>query len=342
MATAERVIDVHTHIMPPKWESYSERFAISGWPWVKQHSACAATIMLGDREFRHVTGQSFVPVRRIADMDREGIGRQLISPIPVLFCYWGNPQATADFAQYQNDFIAQTVAEHPARFLAAGTVAMQDPKLAIREIERIAAMGFHAVEIGTNVVGRYPDHPDYEEALAAAAQAGLAVFVHPWEAIAEDQHRAYYLPHMILLLADTALAIARLIFGGVLDRVRDLRIGFAHGGGSFMPLVNRIDHGFQVRPEAKVAISQPPSSYLPRLYFDSIAQDPQLLALLCERVGSEHVMLGGDYPFDMGVAHPVAALANTSLSARDRDNVLFRSAEQFLALADCPGPGNAR
>lgn len=332
MDDLQRAIDIHTHIMPPKWEDYAARFGILGWPWVKQHNACAATIMLGEREFRHVTDQCFVPARRIRDMDEERVGRQLISPIPVLFCYWGAPQATADFARYQNDFIARTVADDPKRFLAAGTVAMQDPRLAVGEIERIVKMGFHAVEIGTNVVGRYPDDPGYEEVLAAAAQAGLAVFVHPWDAIAEDQHRAYYLPHMILLPADTALAIARLIFGGVLDRLSELRIGFAHGGGSFMPLLERIDHGFRVRPEAKVAIANPPSSYLPRLYFDSITQDTELLQLLCRRAGSDHVMLGSDYPFDMGVPHPVASLDRAGLSASDRANILYRSAEKFLAL----------
>jgi aminocarboxymuconate-semialdehyde decarboxylase len=336
MARLLRAIDIHTHIMPPKWEDYAARFGIAGWPWVKQHSSCAATIMLGEREFRHVTDQSFLPLRRIADMDREGIGRQLISPIPVLFCYWGGPDATAEFARYQNDYIAQTVAAYPERFLAAGTVAMQAPELAVREIERIARMGFHAIEVGTNVVGNYPDHPGYAEVLHSAAEAGLAVFVHPWDAIAEDQHRAYYLPHMILLPADTALAIARLIFGGVLDRATKLRIGFAHAGGSFMPLLNRIDHGFQVRKEAKVAISRPPSSYLDRLYFDSITQDRQLLQMLCQRVGSDHVMLGSDYPFDMGVPHPLASIDEATLAAVDRENVLYRTAEKFLGIDESP------
>ena len=332
MTELMQAIDIHTHIMPPKWEDYAARFGIAGWPWVKQHSACAATIMLGEREFRHVTNQSFLPVRRITDMDREGVGRQLISPIPVLFCYWGSAEATAEFARYQNDFIAQTVSAYPERFIGAGTLAMQAPKLAIREIERIARMGFRAIEIGTNVAGSYPDHPGYEEVLHAAAEAGLAVFVHPWDAIAEDQHRAYYLPHMILLPADTALAVARLIFGGVLDRVPQLRIGFAHAGGSFVPLLNRIDHGFQVRPEAKVAISQPPSRYLPRLYFDSITQDRELLEMLCRRVGADHVMLGSDYPFDMGDAHPLASIAEAKLTGLERENILYRTAETFLGL----------
>src|SRR5262249_3201000 len=155
-------------------------------------SACAACIMLGDREFREVTDQCFAPMRRIADMDRERIGRQLLSPIPVLFCYWGMPEATAEFARIQNDFIAHCVADSPGLFLAAATVPMQAPKLAISELRRMAGMGFRAVEIGTNVMGRYLDDPSIVEVLEAASDLGLAVFVHPWDALGEERLNAYY------------------------------------------------------------------------------------------------------------------------------------------------------
>jgi aminocarboxymuconate-semialdehyde decarboxylase len=289
--------------------------------------------MLGDREFRRVTEQCFLPARRIADMDTEHVHRQLLSPIPVLFCYWGSPEATAEFARIQNDFIARCAADHHGRFLAAGTVAMQAPKLAIKELERIAKMGFHAVEIGTNVMGKYLDDPSIVEVLEAAADLDLAVFVHPWDSIGEDRLKAYYLPHMVTLPADTAAAIARLIFGGVLDRLPKLRIGFSHGGGNFLPLLARIDHGFKVRPETKVKIDRPPSTYVPRLYFDSITHDSELIHFLCRRAGSDRVMLGSDYPFDMGIAHPVDFLDQAKLPPADRDNILFRTAEKFLGLA---------
>ncbi len=288
--------------------------------------------MLGEREFRHVTDQCFMPVRRLSDMDAERVGRQLLSPIPVLFCYWGSPEATAEFARIQNDYIAQAVADHPDRFLGAGTVAMQAPKLAIAELERIVGLGFPAVEIGTNVLGRYLDDPSVLDVLEAAAELGLAVLVHPWDAIGEDRMKAYYLPHMVALPAETAAAIARLIFGGVLDRLPKLRIGFAHGGGSFLPLLARIDHGFQVRREAKVAISRPPSTYVHRLFFDSITHDAELNQMMCRRVGSHRVMLGSDYPFDMGIQHPVAFIEQASLSPADYANILYRTAEEFLGV----------
>ncbi|MGE0563752.1 MAG: amidohydrolase family protein [Pseudolabrys sp.] len=334
MPTASRAIDIHTHIMPPRWDDLASRFGIAGWPWVKERSTCAACIMLGDREFREVTDQCFAPARRIADMDTEHVHRQLLSPIPVLFCYWGSPEATDEFARIQNDYIAKCVADHPQRFLACGTVAMQAPKLAIRELQRIKSMGFQAVEIGTNIMGRYLDDPSVVEVLEAASELGLAVFVHPWDSIGEDRLKAYYLPHMVTLPADTAATIARLIFGGVLDRLPKLRIGFSHGGGNFLPLLARIDHGFRVRKEPKIHISKPPSSYLHRLYFDSITHDPGLIEFMCERVGSHRVMMGSDYPFDMGIEHPIDFLSEANLTDAERENILFRTAEDFLGLAN--------
>jgi aminocarboxymuconate-semialdehyde decarboxylase len=286
--------------------------------------------MLGERAFRKVTDRCFAPLRRIEDMVRAGISKQMISPIPVLFCYWGSPEATARFAAIQNDYIAQLVDEHPESFIGAATVAMQSPKLAIAELERIKSLGFRCVEVGTNVNGTYPDDPSYEEILTAAADLDLAVFVHPWDGFGEDQIRKYYLPHMIALPAETSLAIARLILGGVLDRLPHLRIGFAHGGGNFVPLLGRIDHGYRVRPEMKAGGASLPSSYLRRLYFDSITHDPELLESLLRRVGSDRIMLGSDYPFDMGVADPLSQLTSANLSEHEKVDILHRTAEQFL------------
>ena len=334
MTSTRPVIDIHTHIMPPAWEDLARKYGAPGWPAVRPAGGCKAMIMLGDREFRLVTEQCYSPARRLADMDQEGLTRQLISPIPVHFCYWGAPDVTAEFARIQNDFIARTVDENPSRFVGAGTVAMQSARHAIAELERMKALGLRVVEIGTNVNGRDLDDPEIVDILEAAAALGLAVFAHPWSCIGEERMRAFYLPHMVGLPAETSLAISRLIFGGVLDRLPNLRIVFAHAGGTFVPLLGRIDHGFAVRAEARKIIDQPPSAYLPRLYFDSITHDPRLLESLCATAGSDHVMLGSDYPFDMGVAHPLDQLAGTRLTGQDLDNILFRTAERFLGLAE--------
>ena len=328
-------IDIHTHIMPPRWEDLATRHGIPDWPSVRPEAGCKAMIMLGAREFRLVTERCFSPAARLPDMDQDGVARQMLSPIPVHFCYWGSADATAEFARIQNDFIAETVTAHPGRFIGAGTVAMQSVKHATAELERMKRAGFRALEVGTNVNGRDLDDPEIVEILQAAEALDLAVFVHPWAGIGEERMRAFYLPHMVGLPAETSLAISRLVFGGVLERLPRLRIAFAHGGGTFVPLLGRIDHGFTVRPEARRIISRPPSSYLGRLYFDSITHDPRLLEFLCARAGSDHVMLGSDYPFDMGVKHALDQLADTRLGAADLDNVLWRTAERFLGL-DAP------
>jgi len=332
MAGNTTPIDVHTHVMPPGWEDLASKFNVSGWPSLKMHSCCDAAIMLGDREFRRVTDQCFAAVTRIKDMDQAGVGRQMISPIPVLFCYWGDAEATAHFASIQNDYIARLVSDHPDRFIGAATVAMQSPRHAIRELERVRKIGFRCVEVGTNINGLYPDDEEYEEILAVAEDLDLAVFVHPWDGFGEDQIRRYYLPHMVALPAETSLCIARLIMGGVLDRRKKLRIGFAHGGGNFLPLLGRIDHGYRVRPEMKARGAELPSSYIRRLFFDSITHSRDQLRAIIDCVGSDRVMMGSDYPFDMGVADPIGELAGASLSADEREDVLFRSATQFLQI----------
>lgn len=333
--TSATAIDVHTHILPPGWEDFAGRFGVSGWPSLRLHNSCEATIMLGEREFRKVTDQCFAPVRRIADMDIEKVGKQLLSPVPITLCYWGPAEATAAFARVQNDFIADVVARHPGRFLGAGTVAMQSPAHAIPELERLKKMGFRAIEIGNHVNGRDLDDPAVVDILTAAEALDLAVFVHPQgPSIGEERMKAFYLPFMVGYPADTSLAIARLILGGVLERLPKLRLCFAHGGGSFPALLGRLDHGHKVRPEAKKFIARPPSSYTQGLYFDCLTHDARMLELLCAKFGSHRIMLGSDYPFDMGVDHPLQQLTAVKLSPEDRDNILFRTAQEFLQLRD--------
>jgi aminocarboxymuconate-semialdehyde decarboxylase len=327
-------IDIHTHILPPGWDDWAQRFGVSGWPSCRLHDACNATIYLGEKEFRKVDERSFSPARRIADMAAERIGLQMISPVPVMLCYWGPPQATDAFARLQNEFIAGVVREHPDRFLGAGTVALQDVKLAVRELERLQQMEFRAVEIGSHVNGRDFDDPALFDFFAAAQQLDIAIFVHPQgPSIGQERMGQYYLPFMVGYPADTALAAARLILGGVLERLPRLRICFAHGGGAFPAALGRLDHGHRVRPEARKFIAAPPSQYARSLYFDTLTHDPRLLAYNLEKFGSERIMIGSDYPFDMGVEHPLAQLEDVTLSAADLDNITYKTAQRFLRLA---------
>jgi aminocarboxymuconate-semialdehyde decarboxylase len=327
-------IDIHTHILPPGWEDWARRYGVSGWPSLKLDDPCNATIYLGEKEFRRIDERSFSPARRIADMDAERVGLQLISPVPVMFCYWGPAAATDAFARMQNDFIAGVVQQHPGRFAGAGTVALQDAQLAVREMERLKSMGFAAVEIGSHVNGRDFDDPQLFDFFAAAQQLDMPLFAHPQgPSIGQERLGQYYLPFMVGYPADSALAAARLILGGVLERLPRLKICFAHGGGTFPSVLGRLDHGHRVRPEARKFIAEPPSRYAQSLYFDTLTHDPKLLAFNLEKFGSQRIMIGSDYPFDMGVEHPLAQLEGGSLTADDIDHITHKTARRFLRLA---------
>ncbi len=331
---AHAAIDIHTHILPPGWDDWAARYGVTGWPSCRLHDACNATIYLGEKEFRKIDERSYAPARRIEDMDAEKIGMQMLSPVPVMLCYWGPPEPTDAFARMQNDFIAGVVQRHPGRFVGAGTVALQDVKLALRELERLKTLGFAAAEIGSQVNGRDFDDAQLFDFFAAAQQLDLALFVHPQgPSIGQERMGQYYLPFMVGYPADLALAAARLILGGVLARLPRLRICFAHGGGAFPAALGRLDHGHRVRPEARKFITEPPSHYAKGLYFDTLTHDARLLAFNLEKFGSERVMIGSDYPFDMGVDHPLAQLEGLALTAEDRDNITHQTARRFLRLA---------
>lgn len=334
MSLTRPVIDIHTHIMPPDWDDLGKKYGAPEWPRVRPEADGQAMIMLGDRKFRRVTEQCFSPPRRLADMDAEGIRRQLISPIPVHFCYEGAPAATAEFARIQNDFIAETLSRHPDRFLGAGTVAMQSVKHALPELERMRTAGFRALEIGTNVGGRDLDDPEIVDILEAAQSLGLAVFVHPWSGIGEERMRAFYLPHMVGLPAETSLAISRLIFGGVLDRLPRLRLCFAHGGGAFPGTIGRIEQGFLGRPDlCAVDNKVNPRDYVKRIYVDSLVHDRAVFKLLLDILGPEGIAFGSDYPFPLGEKEPGKLIESmTDLDAKAKERVFSGTAREWLGL----------
>jgi aminocarboxymuconate-semialdehyde decarboxylase len=207
-------------------------------------------------------------------------------------------------------------------------------KLAVRELERLKGLGFAAVEIGSQVNGRDFDDPALFDFFVAAQSLDMPLFVHPQgPSVGQERLGQYYLPFMVGYPADSALAAARLILGGVLARLPGLRICFAHGGGGFPAVLGRLDHGHRVRAEAKKFIPEPPSRYAQSLYFDTLTHDPRLLAFNLEKFGSQRIMVGSDYPFDMGVEHPLAQLEGLALSAEDLENITHQTARRFLRLA---------
>jgi len=299
-----------------------------------KHDACRATIMTGQQFFRDVDDRSWNAERRIEDMDRMGIGCQVLSPPPVMFCYWADARAAAAFARMQNENVARVVSRHPSRFVGMATVPLQDCQLAIKELRTCReGLGLRAVEIGSCPGGRDFDEPELFPFFEACAVLDVAVFVHPATPLAgQERLTRYYFPLIVGNPLETALAASTLIYGGVLERLPSLRVCFAHGGGAFPFTLARLDHGWKVRPEGPAAIPRPPREYAQRLYFDSLTLSPANLRFLVEQFGADHVMIGSDYPFDMGSADPVGAVAEAGLTAAAREQIEGGTARRFLGL----------
>jgi aminocarboxymuconate-semialdehyde decarboxylase len=325
-------IDLHTHIVPPRWDDFAARYGGGKWPRLVPEADCRGTLMTGDQFFRAIDDRSWNPARRLEDMARLGIDRQALSPPPIMLCYWAEPKAAQAFARMQNDFMASVAAGHPDRFTGMATVPLQEPSLAIEELRYAReALGLRAVEIGTCPGGRDFDDPELFPFFEACASLGVAVFVHPATPLAGgDRLNRYYFPLIVGNPLESALAISKLIFGGVLERLPRLRICFAHGGGAFPFTLGRLDHGWHVRPEGPAAIPRRPRDYARMIWVDSLSHGPANLRFIAEQLGADRIVIGSDYPFDMGFDDPVAALDGSGLPADVQARIGDDNARAFL------------
>ena len=328
-------IDVHTHILPAGWEDFAARFGGDRWPRLVGDPTARCQLFMGQRFNRYLGPNAFDPALRIEDMDRRGIGRQLLSPAPPLFCYWAPGPAAAEWCRMVNDAIAAAVSRDPARFLGAGGLPLQSPDLAVKELERVAgALRFPAVEIGASVRGRDLDDPALDPVWEAVASLGVAVFVHPQApVVGQERVEIQNLTQVIGFPLETALSMSRLIFGGVLERWPGIRWCFSHAGGAFASIVARLDHGWRVMEEARAAIPEAPSHYARRLWVDTITHSPRALALVLETFGTGHVVLGSDYPFALGTEDPCGALRAANLPPDVERLVVRDNALAFLGLS---------
>jgi aminocarboxymuconate-semialdehyde decarboxylase len=271
--------------------------------------------------------------QRISDMDATEVDMQILSVAPPSVYYSLKPEDCLWFSQRQNDSIAQTVKQYPKRFLGMATVPLQAPDMAVAELNRaVTKLGMRGVEILSNVNGRDFDDPAFLPFFKEVSTLDVPIFIHPGDVAGIDRLKKYYLKNLIGNPLDTTIAAAHLVFGGVLEKYPNLNVCLSHAGG-YMPYQRgRWEHGYEVRPEGKVVIKHPPSHYLSHFYCDTITHFTPALEYLVSSFGVDRVVIGTDYPYDMGDETPVATVKKLNISAADKEKILGGNAKRLFKL----------
>jgi len=294
-------IDMHTHIMPKVVPDWSSKFGYGSFIHLDHHRPGFARMMQGDKFFREIESNCWDENIRIEEYAKYNTQVQVVCTIPVLFAYWAQPKDGLTVARFLNDHIADIVARHPKHYVGLGSLPMQDVDLAIAELERCKAIGMKGIQIGSNVNQKNLGETTFEPLWQAIQELDMAVLVHPWDMMGQEEMKKYWLPWLVGMPAETARAMCSLIFAGVMERYPNIRFNFAHAGGSFLPTLGRIEHGFNCRPDL-VAIDNPvnPRKYVGHFWVDSATHDDKLFQYVLDMQGSKRVTLGTDYPFPLG------------------------------------------
>ncbi len=327
------VIDIHNHFFPRSWPDLAERFGTPNWPWIKHTEPGKADIMVGDRFFRHIYAACWDPEVRLSEMDRDGVDTQIISATPVLFAYERPVEHALDCARLFNDAALELCAQGKGRLKSLCQVPLQNPDAACKELSRCMRAGHLGVQIGNHVGEKNLDDPGIITFLHHCANEGAAVLVHPWDMLAPERMPKYMMPWTVGMPAETQLGIVAMILGGAFDNLpKNLRICFAHGGGSFAFLLGRLENAWQHHPVARGVCELPPSQYLDRFSVDSAVFGQRELQFLIDTMGDDRVMLGSDYPFPLG-EHPIGGIIRSShLESAVKAKLLGGNALRFLGL----------
>jgi aminocarboxymuconate-semialdehyde decarboxylase len=267
-------------------------------------------------------------------MDKMGIDVQAISTSPLQYYYAIDPELGRQTSRSINDRLAEIAGSNPDRFVALGTAPMQEPSLAVAELEYcMRSLGFRGMELGTNVGGVELADSRYEPFFARAEALNALIFLHPIGFTDTRRLTQHFLTNIIGNPLDTTVALAHIVFGGVLERHPRLKIVVAHGGGYMGHYPARMDHAYKVRPECHDHIKRPPSYYMKKIYYDTMVFDQKQLEHLVNLWGADHVVIGTDYPYDMGYYKPVEFVNGTkSLTRSEREAILGGNAARLLGL----------
>ena len=326
-------IDMHTHIIPKNLPDFAQKFGYGEFIQLEHHRPGFARMMKGGQFFREIEQNCWDVPTRIDEYAAHGVQVQVVCTIPVMFSYWAKPADCLHLSRFLNDHIAEICARFPRNHIGLGTVPMQDKTLAINELERCKGLGFRGIQIGSNVNQRNLSEPEFYPIFEAAAALDMAILIHPWEMMGQSDMTKYWLPWLVGMPAETSRAACSLIFGGVLERLPGLRVCFSHAGGSFLPTLGRIEHGYNCRPDL-VAVDNPvnPRDYLGKFWVDCITHDPLLLELILKMVGPEKITLGSDYPFPLGDLEMGAFIEKMGLPEETKRKIYWQNTLDWLGL----------
>lgn len=327
-------IDIHTHILPEHIPNWKEKFGYGGFVQLQHHKPCCANMILDDGKFfREIEDNCWSAEKRMTECDHHHVDVQVLSTVPVMFSYWAKPQDCLELSIFLNDHIADIVKRFPKRFVGLGTIPLQSPELAIQELKRCKEIGLSGVQIGSHVNDWNLNDANLFPVFEACEKLDMAVFVHPWDMMGQDKMQKYWLPWLVGMPAETSLAICSMIFGGIFERLPNLRVAFAHGGGSFPATIGRIEHGFNCRPDL-VAVDNNvnPREYLGKFWIDSLVHDDQMLDYVVGMFGADKVALGTDYPFPLGELEPGKLIKEMPYEREVKELLLNGAALQWLNL----------
>lgn len=326
-------IDMHTHIIPKHLPNWTEKFGYGKFIFLEHNDNGTADMMQGGKFFRRVEENCWDEDVRITDYQNFETQTQVVCTIPVMFSYWAKTEDCVELSRYLNDHIADLVHRYPKNYIGLATIPMQDQDAAIRELERAKEIGMVGIQIGSNINDKNLSEDEFFPIFEACESLGMAVMIHPWQMMGFDSMEKYWLPWLVGMPAETSRAACSLIFGGVLERLPNLRVCFSHAGGSFLPTLGRIEHGFNCRPDL-VAIDNPvnPREYLGKFWVDCITHDIDALKYILNLQGSKRVCLGSDYPFPLGDLEIGKFIEDSDLSAETKANIFSTSTLEWLNL----------
>ena len=336
-------IDVHFHVVPPLFRDVVRRGDLRAVAEVAEHPEGSAGV---DRLIFHappgvpiepdttLRPHMYDPSLILAALDRRKLDAAAISPPPELFLYWAPPEIGAQIARAMNDGFAELARAYPDRFLPLATLPLQDGVLAAQELERaVHELGLRGAAICTHVNGKDLDHPDAEPVLAMAERLDVPLFLHPQNAGDISRIADYHLWNMVGFPMESAITAARLIMSGTFERLPRLKVVLAHGGGFFPYQIGRLDHGYGARAALQDHLPRRPSEYLGNVFADSLIHDGRSLRFLIDRLGADHVVLGSDYPFDMGCEAPVDEVRDLALDAPHERAILGGTLARLLKVS---------